>query len=315
MRETAMAAISIDPTALQHIGSLPLRARIIADATLAGLHRSRTHGSSIEFAQHKQYAPGDDLRHIDWRGYARMDRHMVKQFEREGQLTAYCVLDATASMAYQSGLQSKLEYAAHLCASLTHLLIRQHDLVGLVSYGDAEVNHRIPATGRPRHLHELLSILESVVARRGRGDDTCIAALDRVAALARRRRCLIVVLSDLFEPSDPLLSSVRGLKARGHDVAIFHILDPDELAFPFRGLTKFESPETGHTRLVNSNSVRKQYRQRMQSFLENTRKAYTAIGTDYVACDTRRPFNDVLRGFLLGRHQRSAREPATSWSL
>ena len=154
----------LDPIALARLGSLPIKARVIVEGALTGLHRSRHHGSSVEFAEHKEYSPGDEIRHIDWKAYAKLDRYYVKQFEQESQLTVYLVLDASGSMEFTGGGMRKLDYAALCLSALAHLVIHQQDKVGLEVFGDRGIEARVPPRGRPKHLHDLLGVVDTVIA-------------------------------------------------------------------------------------------------------------------------------------------------------
>jgi uncharacterized protein (DUF58 family) len=195
------SALRIDPAQLARLGGLPIQARVIVEGALSGLHRAAVHGSSVEFAEHKEYSPGDELRHVDWKAYAKLDRYYVKQFEQESQLTVYLVLDASASMAFSGGGLAKLHYGGLALAALAYLVIQQQDKVGLISCGDAKLETLVPPRARTSHLHDLMAVLESILARGGTGDESPAAALSRIAELTRRRRALIVLASDLFDPS------------------------------------------------------------------------------------------------------------------
>lgn len=189
----------IDPAQLARFGSLPIKARVIVEGALSGLHRASVHGSSVEFAEHKEYSPGDELRHVDWKAYAKGDRYYVKQYEQESQLTVFLVLDASGSMQFGGGGIPKLEYAGLALAALAYLVVQQQDKVGLVACGDRAVETLVPPRGRTSHLHDLLAVLEQVMTRGGAGDESPAHALGRIAELTRRRRALIVLASDLFD--------------------------------------------------------------------------------------------------------------------
>lgn len=288
----------LDPSVLAQVSGMPLRARIVVEGALTGMHRARLRGSSIEFAEHKEYAPGDEIRHIDWKAYAKLDRYYVKQFEQESQLTAFLVLDASASMSYAGKGVSKLAYAAYLAAALAYLLVHQRDRVGLLAFGDRRVESYVPPRARPAHLGDILAVLEDLEARGGQGDEPAAAALDRVAELAGRRRALVVLASDLFESDADSLAVLRRLHARGHDVAVFHVLDPDELELPFRGLTRFESLEDARTLLVDPESVRRAYLRRLQAFLDRAERACVDAGVGYQRVPTSQPVERTLLDFL-----------------
>jgi uncharacterized protein (DUF58 family) len=291
----------IDPAHLARLGSLPIKARVIVEGAISGLHRASLHGSSVEFAEHKEYSPGDELRHVDWKAYAKVDRYYVKQFEQESQLTIYLVLDASASMAFKGGGISKIEYAGLSLAALAYLAIQQQDKVGLVASGDPAIDAMVPPRARTTHLHDLLAVLDSVITRGGAGDEPPAAALARIAELTRRRRALIVLASDLFDTSDETLNLLVQLRAQRHDVSVLQILDPHELTFPYDGLTKFEALESTNHMLVNPSSLRREYLARMDAFLTRCRGTLTGAGIDYHLARTDTPVEQTLLEVLVAR--------------
>ena len=301
MTEQAGQRLYIDPAQLARLGSLPIQARVIVEGALSGLHRAQVHGSSVEFAEHKEYSPGDELRHVDWKAYAKLDRYYVKQFEQESQLTVYLVLDASASMAFSGGGIAKLEYGGLALAALAYLVIQQQDKVGLIASGDRALETMVPPRGRTTHFHDLMSVLASIIERGATGDESPAAALLRIAELARRRRALIVLASDLFDPDDATLRALAQLRAQRHDVSVLHILDPHERSFPYDGLTQFEALETAHKLLVNPAAVRADYLDRIEAFLTKVRVSLTAAGVDYHLVDTRRPVEQTLLALLVTR--------------
>ncbi len=303
----------LDPMTVSRLETLPVRARVIVEGALSGLHRARLHGSSVEFAEHKEYSPGDEIRHIDWKVYGRADRFYVKQFEQESELSCYLALDASGSMDYgdtgrdrKDGL-SKLVYAAHLMAALAYLLIRQRDKVGLLVFGDDSLDRYVPPRARPAHLHDLLAVLEEVTRVGGRGSEPTHAALDRLGELSRQRRSLLIVASDLFEqPDGHALGVLRRLRARGHDVALFQILHPHELELPFENLTLFESLEDSRQLLVDPAAIRRQYKRRMAEFLDRVRSECVRGGVEHHLVSTSRPIEQALLEFLTQRAGRRA---------
>jgi uncharacterized protein (DUF58 family) len=292
---------TIDPAQLARLGSLAIKARVIVEGALSGMHRASVHGSSVEFAEHKEYSPGDELRHVDWKAYAKLDRYYVKQFEQESQLTVYLVLDASASMAFGSDGLSKLEYGGLCLAALAYLVIQQQDKVGLVACGDRRIETLVPPRARTNHLHDLLAVLEGVITKGGTGDESPAAALGRIAELSRRRRALIVLATDLFDTDDKTLAAVAQLRAQRHDVSVLHLLDPHELEFPYEGLTQFESLENQHKLLVNPAAVRKEYLDRMATFLAKCRETLASAGVDYHLISTNRALERTLLDLLVTR--------------
>ncbi len=305
-----MTTTGLDPVALARLASLPIKARVIVEGALSGLHRARYHGSSVEFAEHKEYSPGDEIRHIDWKAYAKLDRYYVKQFEQESQLTVQLVLDASGSMEFAGGGVRKLDYAALCLAALAYLVIQQSDRVGLDIFGDPAIDARIPARARNNHLRDLLAAIDGVTRGAGRGDEPAAAALERIAETLRRRRALIIVASDLFDPDDRTLAVLRRLRAQRHDVSVLHVLDPHERTFPYEGLTLFEALESDAKMLANPAAIRAQYLERMGAFLARCRATCAEAGIDYHQVDTDAPLDRTLLELLVKRGQLTGRAGA-----
>jgi uncharacterized protein (DUF58 family) len=300
----------LDPVVLARLESLPVKARVIVEGALSGLHRARLHGSSVEFSEHKEYSPGDDTRHIDWKVFGKADRYVVKQFEQESELTAFLVLDASASMAYKGAGLSKLEWASYLVAALAWLLIEQRDKVGLLVFGDSGLDRYVPPRARPSHLHDIFAVLDDVGKHGARGREPAAQALERLGELARKKRSLIVLASDLFDPGmaatpEPgapgSLATLRQLRAQHHDVAVFHTLDRDELELPFDGLTLFEGLEDDRELYANPAAVRRHYKQRLGEFLARVERECVSAAVDYRLLDTGRPVEAALLDFLTAR--------------
>ena len=291
----------LDPRAIARLGSLSVQARIIVEGALSGMHRARLHGASVEFAEHKEYSPGDEIRHIDWKAYAKLDRYYVKQFDQESQLVVYLVLDASASMSFAGGGIAKLDYGTLCLAALAHVIIGQRDQVGLVAFGESPVSEVVPPRARPTHLHDLMTVLSKVRSGGGRGEANAADALERVAEMARKRRGLIVLASDLFDSSGRVVPMLRRLRAQRHDVAVLHVLDPHERTFPYEGLTRFDALESEHRMLANPQAMRTQYLARMNEFLTTTQTELSSGGVDYTLASTDRAFDETLIEFLVNR--------------
>jgi hypothetical protein len=313
----------LDPVALGKLKNLELRARSVVEGTLSGMHKSPHHGASVEFAEHKEYSAGDEIKHIDWKAYGKFDKYYVKRFEQESELRAHLLVDTSASMGYRGAGLSKLEYAQVLAASLAFLLLQQKDQVGLIAFAE-RLRGYLPPRARPGHLADLLDALESI-APDGRTD--LGRALSYVSEVAQRRS-LIVVLSDLLHFDDqsgilggtaaseaprlaPLGSPVRerlrdvkhllrGLRARQHDVVVFHLLDHDELTLPFEGTTWFESMEDERRLLVEPADVRRAYLDEMARFVDGYRSGLGEGDVEYHLVDTARPPAEVLLELLNG---------------
>ena len=291
----------LDPQQLARLGSLPIKARVIVEGALSGLHRAAMHGSSVEFAEHKEYSPGDELRHVDWKAYAKVDRYYVKQFEQESQLTVYLVLDASASMAFGGGGLAKLEYAGLSLAALAYLVIQQQDKLGFVACGDRKIETVVPPRARTTHLHDILGVLDQVMTKGAVGDESPADALHRISELARRRRSLIILASDLFDPDDETVRALGALRAQRHDVSVLHVIDPHERTLPYEGLTSFESLETQHKMLVNPSAIRRDYQERMEAFLTKCRSTLSGAGVDYHLAMTDTSLEATLLELLVAR--------------
>jgi uncharacterized protein (DUF58 family) len=311
----------LDPKTLSRLSTLQLRARRVVEGVLTGLHRSPHQGQAVEFAEHKEYAPGDEIRHIDWRAYARVDKFYVKKFELETNLRAYIVLDASASMSYGRGAMSKLEYGKTLAATLAFLLVRQQDLAGLVVAGGADglaaandvapaivddepdaklpsaVRRYVPPRASPTHLNGLLDMLDKLQCH---GTTDLAGAIDFVAEKAQRR-ALVFVISDLFDPSPKALQSLSKLRARRCEVAVFHTLDREEIDFPFEDPTEFLSLEGPERIEANPRSIREGYLEELQKFLVETRRSLRNADVEYTLAPTDQPLDRLLVTFLAAR--------------
>ena len=264
--------MTLDPALLARLGPLQVRARKVMEGVLTGLHKSPHHGQSVEFSEHKEYAPGDEIKHIDWRAFAKLDKYYVKRFEMETNLRALLVVDASGSMAYGRGALTKLQYAAICAGALAYLLSRQGDQVGLCIAGDGGatpgVRDFIPFASSPAHVQELLRRLDSET---GRGPTTLTQALDFAAEKAPRR-ALIIVLSDLFDTTETSIPALKMLRSRRHDVLLLQIHDREELDFPFDDPTRFLSMEDERQIEAQPRQIRESYLAEIGRFLESTRK-------------------------------------------
>lgn len=289
------------PHELALLGGLEFVARHVVEGFLAGLHRSPHRGFSVEFAEHRAYQPGDDLRYVDWRMYARSDRHYVKQFEEETNLRAYLLVDASASMAWSSSpgaLPPKLWYAKQLSACLALLLLRQGDAVGLIGFDEKMRAHIGPRGGR-RHWHDLLRALEPLEAT---GRTEAANALRDIAGRLPRRG-LVVLCSDLLVDPESTRLALQFLRHRGHEVLVFHILDPGELELPGDRNARFVDPETGEELPVSVAHLRNEYREAVERAIEEWRRALVPLGIDYTLLETDQPLVHALRAYLRKREK------------
>jgi uncharacterized protein (DUF58 family) len=297
------AALALDPTDLARLASMSLRARVIVEGAFAGMHHNPHAGTSIEFAEHKEYAPGDDLRHMDWKAVARVERYYIKRFEDETEMRTFLLVDASASMGYKRRGVSKLEYASYLAAALGYLLAQQGDPAGLIVF-DERTRQYLPPRTRGGHIRDLLLALEGTYAA---GRTQPGRALAHVGELADRRS-LIVLMTDLLdapEGADGLGNRLRQLRSRGHDVALFHLLDPDEVELPFEELTEFVGVEPDDARrlLVDPRDLAGSFARESLALRERWRLACLEAGVEYRFATTATPPADVLRSFLFDRRR------------
>ncbi len=293
----------LDPEVLAKLGTLHLRVRAITEGILTGLHKSPHHGASVEFAEHKEYAPGDEIRHIDWKAYAKFDKYYVKRFEQETNLRAYLVVDASGSMGYRGaeGRMTKLEYASALAASLAYLLVRQQDAAGLVLAQGGGVR-AVPPRAAASHLSALV---DTLAAARAEGETHLSSAVDWVVEHAPRR-ALVVVLSDLFDAEERVVKRLAQLGRRKHEVTVFHVLDPAEIEFPFEDPTLFLSMEDARSVETHARDVRRGYLEVLRRWLDEVRRAAAEADLDYGLCRTDRPLDEVLLPFLARRERHAA---------
>lgn len=285
----------LDAATLARLASLRLRVRRVVDGALAGLHRSRHHGASVEFAEHKEYAPGDDLRRLDWKALGKFDRYYVREYEDETELRAYLLVDCSGSMGYGQPL-TKLQYAAVLAGALAYLLTRQRDSPALVAFADDVISY-LPPRGRATQLAVLLRALDAL---RPAGATDVGRAIERLVELCGRR-AVVTVISDMFDPSGRGLPLLQRLRARGHQVVLFHLLHEDELTLPFSQLTCFEAMEETRHVLVDPAGVRQAYLRELERFCEQVRSACREAQVTYRRVSTADRLDRVLAEVLRGR--------------
>jgi uncharacterized protein (DUF58 family) len=286
----------LNPADLAALGNLEFVARSVVEGFLIGLHRSPHRGFSVEFAENRQYVPGDDVRHVDWRMYARSDRYYVKQYEEETNLRAYLAVDTSRSMDWSSApgqLVSKLEYARLLAASLAYLLLRQGDAAGLLAFDD-QIRLRVQPRGTRRHLATLLA---SLAGLRGSGTTDARGAI-REVALRMRRRGLVVLISDLLVDPEETLRALHFLRHRGHEVLVFHLMDPGERDLPQAGDAVFFDPEDESEVRTDSAGLRPDYRRAVEEAVRSWRLECRRMGADYHLFTTDTPLGTVLGEYL-----------------
>jgi uncharacterized protein (DUF58 family) len=286
-----------DPAALSAIADLELVSKRVVDGTVSGLHRSPFHGYSAEFSQYRHYRPGDDLKYIDWKLFARTDRLYTKQFRETTNLPCAIALDASASMGYAvEGGVTKFQYARLLAASLAHLISRQGDTVGLATYAEG-LTHYLPSRGGQAHLRSILLTLTRAEPG-GRTDGA--QALTRIVDMLKRRG-LLILISDLYEEDANVEQALKRAAHAGHEVIVFHVLSRDEVELPFRGDVEVEDAETGRTVLSGGAGALTAYRAAISAFLERWRTRSATHGLDYVRVFTDMPLDAALRAYLRRR--------------
>jgi len=291
----------LDPHTLAELHGLELRAARIVEGYVAGLHRSPFQGFSNEFAEHREYTPGDDLRYVDWKVFGKTDKYYLKQFEAETNLICYLLLDISESMQYQGPTAplSKLAYAQCAAAALAYLVLHQHDSVSLVTFDD-EVRQLVRPSSSPTQLKQLLHVMEATSAvRKTRSGPIFHELAERLS-----RRGIVVVISDLFDNVEALLAGLKHLRHRRHDVIVLHLLDPAEIDFPFQHVTLFKGLEALGDIVTEPRSLRAAYQKEVGAFLQQVRTGCRAQQIDYLQVRTDQRLDTVLSTFLAARAQR-----------
>jgi uncharacterized protein (DUF58 family) len=284
----------LDAATIARLGNMDVRARAVVEGFVAGLHRSPYKGFSVEFAEHRQYMPGDPMKTIDWKVYGKSDRFYVKEFEEETNLRAYLVIDASASMGFSSGgAVTKFDYSRYLAAALSYLMIRQQDSVGVLLF-DEEVRRFIPPRSNRQHLHVILNELE---AARPAARTQLASTLHRLAERLKRRG-LVVLFSDLFDDPERVLIALRHFKHNRNEVVVFHVLDAAERDFGFRREAIFRDVETSEEMLVRPWEIQREYREAIGAWIDRYRRSCREIGVDYVPMHTETPFDTALMTYL-----------------
>ncbi len=287
----------LDPGILARIGNLELIAKSVVEGFISGLHKSPYHGFSVEFAQYREYMPGDDPKHIDWKVYGRTDRYYIKQFEEETNLNCYLLLDTSESMTYGSGELTKLQYASFMIASLAYFMVKQRDAVGF-AYFDEKLQEYLPARSTPSHLHSILLTLERIqtqtVTKMG-------APLHEVAERLDKRG-LVILVSDLYdENTDEVLQALEHFRYNGHEVIVFHVLDHQELEFEFERITRFVDSETNEEVVTTPQTIRQSYQSHLTDFINHYKLELSRSDIDYNTINTSVPIDYALSSYLAKR--------------
>lgn len=297
------ATTLVDPHVVARLGRLEVRPLGPVSGSYSGMHKSPHRGSSVEFAEYRKYAPGDDPKHIDWRVYAKTDRFYIKEFEADTNLRCHLVLDGSGSMAFGSaaaaGGNNKFDYARRMAATLAHLLTLQGDAVGLQCF-DQKLRHDLPARASPRHFRQVLDVLAGAQAKGA----TDLPGVLHDLAESVRQRALMVVFSDLFTDVRPLLDAFQHMRFRHHDLVVFHLLDPQELSFDFDRTVRFADLESPLSVVSEPAAIRDLYLRELNAYLEEVRRGCLEQRVDYHRVDTSRPYDAVLSDFLLKRQGR-----------
>ena len=286
----------LDPATVARIASLELRARTVVEGFIQGLHRSPFRGFSVEFAEYRQYMPGDDLSSLDWKVYARSDRHVVKKFEEETNLQCHLLLDVSASMGYEGGGLSKIEYGTTLAACLAYLMTRQRDAVSLTTFSD-QIVERLAASSRPGHVRTVLLALERM--RLGKRSNVSKPLHQLAETLARRG--VVIVISDLLDDPAAVIRGLKHVRFRGMEVIVFHLLHPDELTFPFERATRFRDLESDQEVTTDPDVVRGRYLEQMGGLIARYTHELKGNGVDYRLVDTSKPLDLALIAYLSAR--------------
>ena len=290
----------LDPHTLASLEGLDLQARMVVEGYVAGMHPSPYHGFSVEFAEHREYVPGDDIRHVDWKVWSKTDKLYLKQYEEETNLLSYLLLDTSESMAYASGDNvTKLQYAQWIAAALAYMILQQQDSVGLVVYDDAVRRYLKPA-GQPSQFKELLHLLDVTPAR----EKSDLGLVFNDLAERFKKRGVVAVISDLFDDVSRILTGLKHFRHRRHEVIVFHVLDPAELDFPFRDTTLFKGLEGMPEILTDPHALKRAYQAELGSFLDELEKGCRMVDIDYVPLRTDQSLDVALSSYLASRSAR-----------
>jgi len=286
----------LDPDVLSKLGSLDVIARQVVEGVRIGMHRSPLRGISTEFTAYRPYVAGDDIKHIDWKAYARANRYYVKLFEAETNFVANLLIDSSKSMTFASGNISKLEYAKCMAASLAYLIVKQHDSVGLGVFDD-----RLRDYVAPKSSTSILVDMSTQLEKVDPQPKTNVGAILEEFANRMSRRGFVILFSDLFDATEDFIEGINHLRFRGHNVIVFHLLDPHEITFPLKGMWKFVGLEGEGELVTQPTRVRHNYLQELQAFIDKYKVACGKAGADYVLVNTADPIEQVLTGYLLQR--------------
>ncbi len=288
----------LHPEVAAKLGNMSLRARLVVEGYIIGLHKSPYHGFSVEFAEHRAYGPGDEIRHIDWKLYGKTDRYYVKQYEEETNLRSYLIMDISKSMTYRSKNISKLEYASYLTAALSYLMLNQKDGIGLILF-DKKIQSFIPPRSTSSHLNTIFSQLDQI----NPGEDTQLGNVLHEMADRIKKRGLVILISDLFDDFDAIIGGLKHFRYNKQEVIVFHILDRQELNFNFNTRTRFKDMETGELVTTEPWQIRNSYKDLMLEFQDKYRKQCRKRLIDYIPLFTDQDLDIALSQYLRKREK------------
>ncbi|MCY4356620.1 MAG: DUF58 domain-containing protein [Gammaproteobacteria bacterium] len=286
----------LDPALLDGLGNLELRARVVVEGFLSGLHKSPNRGFSVEFNDYRHYQRGDDMRHVDWKLYARSNKFYIKQYEDETNVRCMILLDTSGSMSYCSGAVSKLGYAVTLASALAYFIMRQRDAVGLITFDD-NIRDYIPARCRQPHLMQILRALSQVEV--GTTTNAVKPLTDLAASLTRKS--MVILITDMLDDEDRVINTLQNLRDLGNDIITFQTMDDAELNFPFQEASEFIDMENSETYITSPAAIRKQYLDNLSEFLSYCRKRCQQSGVDYALLNTSEPLDKALAAYLTKR--------------
>jgi len=290
----------LNPQTLASLEGLDLQARLVVEGYVAGMHPSPYHGFSVEFAEHREYVPGDDIRHVDWKVWSKTDKLYLKQYEEETNLLLYLLLDTSESMAYASGNNvSKFRYAQWVAAALGYMVLQQQDSVGLALFDDMVRRYLKPA-GQPSHLKELIYLMDTAPAR----EKSDLSIVFHDLAERFKKRGVVAIFSDLFDEVPKILAGLKHFRHRRHEVIVFHILDPAELEFPFRDTTLFKGLEGMPEVLTEPHALRRAYQAEIGAYLTELKRGCQGVDIDYVPLTTNQTLDEALSSYLASRAMR-----------
>ena len=286
----------LDPNVLAGLSNLELRARVVVEGFLSGLHKSPNKGFSVEFNDYRHYYPGDDMRHVDWKLYARSEKFYIKQYEDETNVRCMILLDTSASMTYTSGGNSKLQYGVTLASALAYFIMRQRDAVGLITFDD-QLRDFIPAKCRQPHL---MRILRSLAAVQGGHKTDAVKPLTDLAT-SLHRKSFVILISDMLDDEERIISTLQNLRAMGHDVITFHLMDDAELTFPFNEASEFIDMESNESYVTSPAAIQQAYLENLNEYLEFCRRQCQSSGVDYCLMNTTEPLDEALSSYMTRR--------------